>query len=109
MFACWQEYINDFKSSIYANRKNIIRLPITEEELETFWDNLTLIEMEQLFTIADHYINNYLLQIVSEYLPLRKHPQDTYIACYNDSKTSEYPLMYVYDCKLFRGTIYSKE
>lgn len=66
--------------------------------------------MEQIFTISSSYAINFMLtQLLTPYITTRRTITEAYTVATIDENSQEHIALYVYDCKLFRGNIYSKE
>lgn len=66
--------------------------------------------MEQILTINCSYAINFMLtQLLPPYITTRRTVTEAYTVGTIDENSQEQIALYVYDCKLFRGNIYSKE
>jgi hypothetical protein len=68
------EHINDFKRAVFphANPQRR-RLAISQQQLDTYFSNLTLAEMSSILTIADPHILNFLVaELLQHALATRK-------------------------------------
>lgn len=111
MYANWTEYINEFKSIIFPDRRslNALRLAIDEDEVERFWERRTLTQMEHILSITNDYILNFIVsQLLQPYLNSRKVIYEAFIVSRLDHQLQEQSLMYVYDCRIFRSNLYTK-
>lgn len=112
MYGIWQEYINDFKliAGAAGYPRDHQRLSVLEEEIEAFWDSRNLVEMEQIFTISCSYVINFMFNhLLTPYINSRRTTTDAYTLSLLDEHHQEQVAMYIYDCKLFRANIYSRE
>lgn len=84
-------------------------MSIFQEELDQFWDTLSLQEMGEILTIKNEYIVNFIVQqLLQPYINTRKIIYEAFIASRVEGN-EEKPLLYSYDCKIFRSSTYSKE
>jgi hypothetical protein len=66
--------------------------------------------MSDILTIDDDYIVNYLAsQLIPPYLNSKKITYEAFIGYQSNDKAEEVPIIYVYDCKLFKSHSYTKE
>lgn len=77
-----------------------------EKELREFYETRTLAELEQILTLKDEKIVEYVWQYFSYYVANRKNKSDRDAYCLRDG---ERVLLYFYDCRLFRHSGYEKE
>jgi hypothetical protein len=66
--------------------------------------------MSQTFTINDDYIVNFIVShLLPQYLSTKKVQYEAFIACRTGPQGEEVPVLYCYDCRIFRNPIYSIE
>lgn len=63
--------------------------------------------MSHIFTITDEYIVNFLVSLLQPYLASKKLQYEAYIVY--RAEREEQPLMFCYDCKIFRNPLYAQE
>lgn len=65
--------------------------------------------MAQIFSLKQAYVLNFLVtELLQPYLAVRKVTQEAYLAALA-LPHSETPLLYLYDCKIFRSLNYTRE
>ncbi len=66
--------------------------------------------MSQIFTINDDYIVNFIVsQLLPHYLSTRRVQYEAFIVSRTGDRGEELPLLYCYDCKIFRNPTYPLE
>ena len=102
--------LNIFKSNVfYPNISELEkhRLYVKEDEINEFWDSLTLIEMENLLTMRDKNIIYFLEKYLEHYLKLKERKASSTEA-YEISIQGKL-IAHIYDCKIFKSSNFLKE
>lgn len=66
--------------------------------------------MSAILTISDDYIVNFIVsQLLPQYLSTKKVQYEAFIVCRAGERGEETPVLYCYDCRIFRSQLYSLE
>jgi hypothetical protein len=78
--------------------------------LDEFWSGKTLVEMSDILSISNDYIVNFIVsQLLPHYLTTKKIQYEAFIVCRTGERGEETPILYCYDCRIFRNHVYSVE